>query len=197
MPISAIHDVKGGPFAQYDQIIEALGEHAQSPGGLAHIATATPDGFLVCDIWESQEDFENFLPQLLPRAEAAGLAPQTAPKLGRVEKLIVSDDANTLPAVAVLYSFAGMTVAQYYDLLASVNADGPPPITRRAHIASETADGIFVLGVWESEPAFHDFEPLIQRAFAACGVAGAAPVIGQIHRLAFIPGAGLHQPAHA
>ena len=195
MPISAIYDVKGGTLAQYDQIIEALGALIPAPGSLGHIATATPDGFLVCDIWESQEALDSFAQHLIPRTEAAGIGRQSSPLMGRVENMLAAENANELPAVAILYSFPGMTAARYHEVLSHVKFEGAPPAARRAHIASETAGGMFIAGVWESEAAFRAFEPVLHAALAACGVDATTPVIGQIHKIGLMPG-GV-QSAHA
>jgi heme-degrading monooxygenase HmoA len=192
MPVSATYNVKGGTTAQYDQIIKGLAELAAAPGGLAHIATVTPDGFVVCDIWESQEAFDNFAPNLGPHAEAAGIGDRAAPFLGHVENLIITEKINQLPAAAVLYSFPKMTLPQYHDVLSQVKFDSS---TRRAHIASETPDGIFVLAIWESEDAFRAFEPALRAAFEAANVEYATPVIGKVHRIAVNPDAALS--AHA
>ena len=193
MPISATYNVKGGTLAQYDQIIKGLAELAAAPGGLAHIATATPDGFLVCDIWESQEAFDSFAPNLGPHVEEAGIGDRAAPFVGHVENLIITDKINQLPAVAVIYSFPGMSLEQYHDVLSRVKFDSS---SRRAHIASETPEGMFVIAIWESEAAFHTFEPALRAAFAAAGVEYATPVIGKVHRIAVSPDAAL-TTAHA
>lgn len=187
MSISAIYNVKGGTLAQYNQIIEALGKHVPAPGGLAHIATATPEGFLVCDVWESQEAFDNFSAILGPAAAAAGIGNQDAPLMGRVVNMFVTDKAAEVPSVAILYSFPGMSVDRYRDVLGQVKFEGLPPTARRAHIASETAEGIVVVAVWEKELAFREFEPALREAFTATGVDKAVPVVGQIHRIAFSP----------
>jgi heme-degrading monooxygenase HmoA len=191
MPISATYNVKGGTLAQYDKIITGLAELAAAPGGLAHIAAATPDGFLVCDIWESQEAFDNFAPNLGPHAEAAGIGDRAAPFLGHVENLIITEKINQMPAVAVIYSFPGMSVQQYHDVLSHVKFDALPESTRRAHIASETPEGMFVVSIWESEAAFRSFEPALRAAFEAANVKFATPVIGKIHRIVVSPDAAL------
>ena len=189
MPISAIYNIRGGTLAHYDRIIAALGKHANSPGGIAHIAAATPDGILVCDIWESQEALDNFARHLGPLAEAAGIGSQNSPLMGRVENMSITENDNDMPAVAILYSIPGMSVARYRELLSQVKFEGSPSTARRAHIACETAEGMFIVALWESEAAFRAFEPAINAAFAATGVNGASPVIGQIHRAGFMPGA--------
>ncbi len=195
MPISAIYNATGGTLAQYDKIIEALGEHSNSPGGLAHITAATADGFLVCDIWESQEAYDNFASHLRPGVEATGIGSRITMLMGRVENMTIADDDNDMPTVAIFYLFSRMTVAQYHQVASQVKFEGSSPTARRAHIACETAEGMFVVSLWESEAAFRAFEPAIQSAFAACGVDAAVPVIGRIHRVGFKPGGAPPAPA--
>ena len=112
---------------------------------------------------------------------------------GHVENLIITDKINQLPAVAVIYSFPGMSLEQYHDILSRVKFDSS---SRRAHIASETPEGMFVIAIWESEAAFHTFEPALRAAFAAAGVEYLTPVIGKVHRIAVSPDAAL-TTAHA
>jgi heme-degrading monooxygenase HmoA len=195
MPISATYNVKGGTMAQYDQVIEGLAEYANAAGGLAHIAVSTPDGFIVWDVWESEEAFDSFAPNLGPHLEAAGIGDQAAPFMGRVENMSIDETAHEFPGVAVLYSFPGMSVQQYHDVLNQVKFDGLAPGTRRAHIATETPEGIFVIAIWKSEAAFREFEPALHAAFAAAGIPAAAPVIGNIHRIRISP--DVARTAHA
>jgi heme-degrading monooxygenase HmoA len=195
MPIATIYEVKGGTLAQYDAIIEGLGEHAQSPGGLAHIAAETPYGFFVCDVWESMEAYQSFEPHLTRQAEAAGLEGKATPVMGRVERVFVSESANALPAVAVIYDFKGLTVERYHEVLSHVRFGDVSPEARRAHIASDTGDGIFVAAVWESEAAFRAFEPALHAAFAVASVDAPAPLVVPIHKVMFSPAAA--QSAHA
>ena len=189
MPISATYNVKGGTLVQYDQIIKGLAEQAASPGGLAHIAAATSDGFIVCDIWDSQESFDSFSPNLGPHVEVAGLGDKAAPFMGHVENLVISERINQLPAVAIFYTFPGMTVEKYHDVLQQAQFDTVATTARRAHIAIQTPEGMFIVAVWESESAFRQFEPALKAAFANNGIEAPAPVIAKIHRIAVSPDA--------
>jgi len=82
-----------------------------------------------------------------------------------------------------------MTAAGYQDVMSRIPFADIPAETRRAHIAAETSEGMFVAAVWESEEAFRSFEPALQAAFAAAGVTAAAPVVGAIHQLGISPAA--------
>ena len=84
MAIVMIHDVSDGTLAEYDQVISALEAtgHGQPPGRLSHVAARKGNGYLVIDVWESQEAFERFGQTLVPLLERAGgrvPAPQIYP----------------------------------------------------------------------------------------------------------------------
>ncbi len=84
MAILMIFDESEGKLAQYDEVIKKLEAAGQGnpPGRLSHVAARKGDGFLVADVWESQEAFERFGQTLVPMLERAGLrmvAPQMYP----------------------------------------------------------------------------------------------------------------------
>lgn len=74
MAILMIHDVSDGTLAEYDQVIKELEAAGQgNPSGrLSHVAARKGDGYLVVDVWESQEAFERFGQTLVPLLERAG-----------------------------------------------------------------------------------------------------------------------------
>ncbi|MDQ1630016.1 MAG: hypothetical protein QOI54_3760 [Actinomycetota bacterium] len=67
----------GGTTDQYDQVIEKMGftkGGTGAPGGLFHWVTATDDGLLVVDVWETQEDFDRFAQEKIgPITQEVGL----------------------------------------------------------------------------------------------------------------------------
>jgi hypothetical protein len=69
-----IHDVLDGTLAEYDQVIKELeaAGHRSPPGHLSHVAARKGNGYLVVDVWESQEAFERFGQILVPILERAG-----------------------------------------------------------------------------------------------------------------------------
>src|SRR3989442_8194030 len=65
----------------YDSVMEHL-EWDEKPlpqGFVSHYAGSTPDGWVVFDIWESQEDFERFYEERLKRALDAATGGQAPP----------------------------------------------------------------------------------------------------------------------
>lgn len=67
----------GMKAAQYDKIwedLEAAG-HSNPKGLIHHVGAPTPDGWLVVDIWESSEHFNEFGKTLIPIMEKNGVPP--------------------------------------------------------------------------------------------------------------------------
>lgn len=68
-------DFPGGTKEQYDKVLEKMnlvGKTAQ--GGIFHLASVTPEGVRVFDVWESKEAFDKFLQEkLLPITQELGI----------------------------------------------------------------------------------------------------------------------------
>jgi quinol monooxygenase YgiN len=65
--------------AQYDEMISGMGAHAADANhpAVSHVAAVTENGgFLVADVWESQEAFADFAQsQVAPAGESVGMGP--------------------------------------------------------------------------------------------------------------------------
>src|SRR5205823_12279556 len=56
---------------QYEQVNQSCGAEVAPNGLIVHTAGATPDGWYVCDIWESKQHFQRFAEEKLwPATEA-------------------------------------------------------------------------------------------------------------------------------
>lgn len=88
MAILMIQDASAGTLAQYDTLMKQLEEagQGQPAGRLFHAAARKGDGFLVTDVWESQEALDRFFQTLGPLLERAGGAQQ--PDIYPVHNLI-------------------------------------------------------------------------------------------------------------
>jgi hypothetical protein len=77
MAVGVVLEFSGATLDQYDQVLEKMGleRGGQIPnGGLFHWATATDDGFLVTDVWESREQFDAFSEaQIGPFSQEVGI----------------------------------------------------------------------------------------------------------------------------
>ena len=77
MAVGLVMNFKGLRAERYDAIMRELGLTATGgnwPDGIiSHAAGATPDGWCVVDVWESQEQFDTFLDnRLRPAFDATG-----------------------------------------------------------------------------------------------------------------------------
>ena len=84
MAILMIQDASAESLASYDQIIawlEADG-HGHPPGRISHTTVRKGEGYLVVDVWESQEALDRFAQTIGPLIERAGgrsASPQVYP----------------------------------------------------------------------------------------------------------------------
>ena len=74
---------------QYDQLNEQMGttQPENEPEGLVfHVCAKTATGgLLICDVWRSQEEVDDFLANMLgPAAATLGLPPGDPPRFGEV-----------------------------------------------------------------------------------------------------------------
>ncbi|MGH8992483.1 MAG: hypothetical protein ACRDZ7_13335 [Acidimicrobiia bacterium] len=71
MAVTYIFEVPGAGREQYDAVMARLGP--DNPAGrIYHVAGPTEDGWMVVDVWESNEAFEQFLAEdLIPAARAS------------------------------------------------------------------------------------------------------------------------------
>ncbi|HEX2915853.1 MAG TPA: hypothetical protein VH186_34145 [Chloroflexia bacterium] len=92
MAILFIHDESEDSLANYDEGIrrlEAVGEGHPS-GRLFHTAARKGQGYLVVDLWESQEAMERFGRILMPILEQLG-SPNATPLVLPVHNIIQAD----------------------------------------------------------------------------------------------------------
>jgi len=90
MAIAAVFEIPGMTDVQYDRIIEGLeAAGVGAPDGrLYHVAAPSDNGWLVVDIWQSEEQLGRFANVLMPIAADAGAAPP-APRVYPVHNIIV------------------------------------------------------------------------------------------------------------
>ena len=79
MAILMIQDASEDTLATYDTVIQQLKQAGQEhpPGRQFHVAARKGNGYLVTDVWESQEALDRFFQTLGPLLQQAG---------GRVEQ---------------------------------------------------------------------------------------------------------------
>jgi len=78
MAILVIADGSEDTLAHYDQVIkqlEAAGQ-GQPPGRQFHVAARKGTGYVVTDVWESQEAWDRFFQVLEPLLQQGGREPE-------------------------------------------------------------------------------------------------------------------------
>lgn len=83
MPVVRMGQIKGDPddlASRYDRVQEQAGAQLP-PGLLAHIATRTVEGFMVINVWESEEQSEAAWnrPEFQQALQEAGISPELSP----------------------------------------------------------------------------------------------------------------------
>ena len=75
MAITAVFDAPGVTIQQYEQIVGNLeGVGLGAPDGrIFHVANQTENGWLVVDVWESEELLGKFAETLMPMFDAIGV----------------------------------------------------------------------------------------------------------------------------
>jgi hypothetical protein len=81
MAIAAVIDTEGGRAEQYDAVVQELGLVGQPAsavrGLILHAAGPTETGWRVVDIWESEEDLNQFVQdRLMPAQQKVGGIPR-------------------------------------------------------------------------------------------------------------------------
>jgi hypothetical protein len=89
MAVAMFLDLPGVTTGQYDQLNERMGttKPENEPEGLLfHVCAKTASGgVLICDIWRSQGELDDFLANMLtPAAVALGLPQGGPPRFGEV-----------------------------------------------------------------------------------------------------------------
>lgn len=86
MAIAVLFDCTADTLDQYNRAFDVAPELADQPGRLHHACLSSGDGFLVVDIWESEDAFARFGQALGPALDQVGLHP--VPDVRRVYRII-------------------------------------------------------------------------------------------------------------
>jgi len=89
MAILAVFDIPGLTSATYDQILKDLEAAGlgNPDGRIYHVAAPKEGGWIVTDVWESEEHLGKFSEGLIPIMQAAG-APPAEPQIYPVHNTI-------------------------------------------------------------------------------------------------------------
>ena len=75
MSIAVLFDCSTDTLAQYERVFEILPELATQPARPVHICMSSGGGFLVVDVWESEQAFARFGEVLGPVLDQVNLHP--------------------------------------------------------------------------------------------------------------------------
>ena len=89
MAIACVFDCPGMTAQQYDQIVQSLDDHGHYPahGRLYHVASATPEGCMVVEVWDSEDSWNDFTGFLQESGEEVGILPP-APRVFPVHNIL-------------------------------------------------------------------------------------------------------------
>lgn len=90
MSIIAVFNMPSMTQQKYEQTLQELEAKGagQPDGRLHHVGAPTDDGWLVVDVWESEEKLAQFGEVLIPTLVAAGVTP-AEPEIHTVHNIIV------------------------------------------------------------------------------------------------------------
>jgi hypothetical protein len=87
MPVVMFMEMPGATTEQYDEINKLMGINgpADEPAGLiSHVCATTDAGLMICDVWQTQADLDDFAAnQVGPAAAKVGASP-TPPRLAEL-----------------------------------------------------------------------------------------------------------------
>ena len=91
MAIVAVFEIPDMNADHYDRIVVALEEvgQAEPEGRLFHVASPVEGGWLVVDVWESEEKLGAFAGTLMPIIAGVGVTPPR-PRISSVHSMIAA-----------------------------------------------------------------------------------------------------------
>jgi len=90
MAVAVTAVIPGATTDQYDEINRegGISESSLPEGLVAHYAVKTEDGLRIFDIWQSREQFDQFMERLMPTfSKVLGDVPQMQPEVGELHNV--------------------------------------------------------------------------------------------------------------
>jgi hypothetical protein len=180
MAVAFIMDFAGGTTEDYDAVLEKMDLGGRLPAGaLFHAAGVNEKGLQVCDVWESEEIYQQFAEgQIGPIAEEVGL-PRPEVRSFEAEE-VRGAGAGPVEFVQIV-AIAGATADDFRALDEKVT--GPSrevPDACVYHVNGTLGDGYAVLDYWSSKAARDEFmQTKVGPAMAASGI-DAEPAIEEL-----------------
>lgn len=93
MSIAVLFDCTADTLAQYERAFELAPELADQPAREIHVCMSSGDGFLILDVWESNEAFAAFGAVLGPVLDRVDLHP--VPDVRTLHRIVTNEPART------------------------------------------------------------------------------------------------------
>ena len=153
-------EIPNGTIEQYEQTNEILGVQGDenAPDGLIfHVAGRTDEGFLVVDVWESEEKLGAFLEKAGPAFAELGV-PDTAPEIMPLHAMI--PEGQGTEHNVIMETRANIGTDEYDRMVGQIPShagDGSQhPVA--VHVVAVADDGsLFIMDIWESPEAFAEY----------------------------------------
>ncbi|HET7815632.1 MAG TPA: hypothetical protein VFL13_14795 [Candidatus Baltobacteraceae bacterium] len=177
MAISAIlyfdaNDTTPDILEAYDEIVTEMGlPEFPAPGSIYHWAAPEAGGLRVCDVWQSQEAFDNFMREkTIPMTARRGFKPPSV-EITQVHETIAGNTTGT-NGCGIFLEFDGdpgelkHQVDRVNELM---NANENPPAGLYFHWSTTGPSSLRVYDHWRSREDFDRFvetrlSPVLQRA---------------------------------
>jgi hypothetical protein len=180
MAVAFIMDFPGGTLEQYDAVVEKMDLGGRlPPGGLYHAAGAIDDGVRVCDVWESEEIFQQFAESKIgPLTAEVGLG---EPEIRSFEVDQTRSGGSAPVEFVQVITIPGTTAEDFHALDGAVlGPSGEVPDECVYHVNGAFGDSYVVLDYWSSKAARDEFmQTRVGPAMQAAGVA-AQPSIEEL-----------------
>lgn len=177
MAVSAFFFFKsdGDVRAIYDAIVDDMGVRDNAARGLIyHWSAVVPEGLRVYDVWESEDDFENFAETKIAPLSAKHGFPPPFLEVSPVHEIVVGREIDHHGA-GVVMEFDGDTrslLRKVDEVNDRMKVTANPPEGLVFHWTAELDDGIRVIDHWRTR---QDFDRFVQQRLGAAMKDGGAP----------------------
>lgn len=187
-----VTDVDGGTADRYDATAKEIGVGDVPPAGMRfHVAGPTATGWRIIECWDDPAAQDRFMrEQVMPVIER-----QQRPQPPRITELDVDDElvgGTQTPEVAAFVTFPGMDKATFQALEQKVlGGERRLPDGGVQHVNGPSADGWYLVGLWESEDKrLRFYEETVMPAAQGVEMSGQPRVeIMPVHRAVIEPAA--------
>ncbi len=191
MAVAFILDFDATTAAQYDAVVVDMQLGGRTaPGGLYHGAGATPAGWRVVDVWDSDEAFREFARTKIGPITAAHGMPEPVVQRVEVAQLRRGPDPDARAHFAQVVTIDGIDATAFGELDDTAVTGGALPDGCIFHVNGPVDGGWRVVDYWSSREKRDAFvENVIAPVSQARGMAMPAIEDLDLHATLIAPGA--------